>query len=331
MAPQSDVTAHQRASAQRVYVTGGSGFLGTSVVAAMARRLADGTVGLVVSGDLHEPANRIDGVVYERADVTHANDLLEQFQRHHITTVVHLAAIVSPGPGSLREDVYRVDVEGTRNVLNACVATGVSRIVVSSSGAVYGYHADTPKRIVETTPLRGNESYAYSHHKWLVELMLEDARVWHPQLEQVVFRIGTILGATVHNHITAVFEGRRLLSIAGADSPFVFAWDEDVVACMVRGATVGPPGIYNVAGDGALTLREVARILGKRRLVVPARLLKAVLWVGSRLSLTGVGPEQVKFLQYRPVLVNTRLKQEFGYTPEKSSREALEAWQASRH
>ena len=314
----------------RVYVTGGSGFLGTSVVAALARELADGAIELVVSGDLREPANRIDGVVYERADVTHANDLLEQFQRHRITAVVHLAAIGTPGPNTTREDEYRIDVEGSRNVVNACVATGVERIVVSSSGAVYGYHADTPARIVETTPLRGNESYAYSHHKWLVELMLEDARVWHPQLEQVVFRIGTILGATVDNPITSDFEGSRVLSIAGTDSPFVFAWDEDVVACLVRAATVGPPGIYNVAGDGALTLREVARILGKRRLVVPARLLKAVLWVGSRLNLTGVGPEQVKFLQYRPVLLNTRLKEQFGYTPKKSSREALEAWLASR-
>lgn len=313
----------------RVYVTGGNGFLGTSVVAGLAALLREGKVGAVVSGDLREPAHPIAGVVYEHADVTQANQLLEQFQRHRITTVVHLAAIVNPGPEVSREDGYRVDVDGSRNVLEACFATGVRRIVVSSSGAAYGYHRDNARWLVESSPLRGNESFAYSHHKRLVELMLEDARVWHPELEQVIFRIGTILGDTVDNQITALFQRRRVLAIAGRDSPFVFAWDDDVVACMVRAATDGPAGIYNVAGDGALPVREVAQVLGKKRLVVPAWLLKVVLWFGHSFGMTGLGPEQVKFLQYRPVLLNTRLKQEFGYTPRKSSREALQAWLAA--
>lgn len=312
----------------RVYVTGGNGFLGHSVVAALAGLVGTGAVELVVSGDLREPAHPVAGVVYEVADVTQPESLLDQFRRHRIDTVVHLAAIVNPGRTMTREQEYRVDVDGTRNVLDACLATGVRRIVVSSSGAAYGYHQDSPEWITETTAIRGNESFAYSHHKRLVELMLEEARVWHPELEQVVFRIGTILGETVANQITALFERKRILAIAGADSPFVFIWDQDVVGCMVRAATGGPAGIYNVAGDGAVTVRELAGILGKKLLTLPAWLLRAVLAVGHRLGMTAYGPEQVKFLQYRPVLLNSKLKEEFGYTPGLTSREALEAWLA---
>jgi UDP-glucose 4-epimerase len=315
---------------RRVYVTGGNGFLGSSVVAGLAAQLGGGVVEAVVSGDLREPRQPIDGVDYEKADVTQANQLLEQFQRHRINTVVHLAAIVNPGRDLTREDEYRVDVEGTRNVLEACFATGVRRIVVSSSGAAYGYHADNPEWIVETDAIRGNESFSYSHHKRLVELMLEDARVWHPELEQVVFRIGTILGETVGNQITALFEKKRLLRLAGSESPFVFAWDQDVVGCMVRAATVGPAGMFNVAGDGALTVRELARIMGKKTLTVPVWVLKVGLWAGKVVGATAHGPEQAKFLQYRPVLLNTRLKQVFGYTPQYTSRQAFEAWFASR-
>src|SRR5690606_39907896 len=106
-----------------------------------------GVVELVVSGDLREPNQPVEGVIYETADVTQANQLLEQLQRHKINTVVHLAAIVNPGRDLTREDEYKVDVEGTRNVLDACFATGVQRIVVSSSGAAYGYHADSPQWI----------------------------------------------------------------------------------------------------------------------------------------------------------------------------------------
>ena len=311
----------------RVYVTGGNGFLGSSVVAGLA---AVSNTALVVSGDVRDPVRMVPGVVYERADITRGDDLVEQFRRHSIDTVVHLAAIMNPGPHITREQEYAVDVGGTRNVLDACLATGVNRIVVSSSGAAYGYHADNPEWITEDQPIRGNPEFAYSDHKRIVEGMLAEERAEHPELNQVVFRIGTILGETVNNQITALFERRRVLAIAGADSPFVFIWDQDVVGCMVRAATDGPAGIYNVAGDGAVDVRQLAGVLGKKVVTLPAWLLTAALAVAKPLHLTRYGPEQVGFLRYRPVLSNARLKDEFGYTPTKTSRQALEAWKVAR-
>jgi UDP-glucose 4-epimerase len=311
----------------RVYVTGGNGFLGSSVVAGLA---ANPETELVVSGDIRDPLRTVEGVVYEHADITGADDLRAQFRAHRIDTVVHLAAIMNPGPHITREQEYAVDVGGTRNVLDACLAANVTRIVVSSSGAAYGYHADNPEWITETDAIRGNPEFAYSDHKRLVEEMLGKAREEHPELEQVIFRIGTILGETVKNQITALFEKRRVLAVAGSDSPFVFIWDEDVAACMVRAATGGPAGIFNVAGDGAVDVHELASMLGKKLLTVPAWLLTAALAVAKPLRLTRYGPEQVGFLRYRPVLSNARLKAEFGYTPVKTSRQALEAWKNAR-
>ena len=133
--------------------------------------------------------------------------------------VVHLASIVTPGKDSSREKEYAVDVDGSRHVFDACLAHGVRRVVVSSSGAAYGYHADNPVPLTEDDPVRGNEEFAYSHHKRLVEEQLAALRTEHPELEQVVLRIGTILGRHVDNQITALFERPRLLQIRGADSP----------------------------------------------------------------------------------------------------------------
>ncbi len=311
----------------RVYVTGGNGFLGSSVVAGLA---ASSSTELVVSGDVRDPVRTEKGVVYEKADITQPDDLVDHFRKHRIDTVVHLAAIMNPGPHITREQEFAVDVSGTRNVLDACLATGVKRIVVSSSGAAYGYHADNPEWITEDQTIRGNPEFAYSDHKRIVEGMLAEARAQHPELEQVIFRIGTILGETVNNQITALFERKRVLAIAGADSPFVFIWDQDVVGCMLRAATDGPAGIYNVAGDGAVDVRMLAGVLGKKLLTLPAWLLTAALAVAKPLRLTRYGPEQVGFLRYRPVLSNARLKSEFGYTPAKTSKQALEAWMAAR-
>lgn len=305
----------------RVLVTGGAGFLGSYVVAAL---VAHPGVGLVVAGDVRAPEHPIEGVVYDDCDVTRPAGLVPLLERHGIDVVVHLAAIVNPGRDHDLE--YRVDVEGTRNIIDACVATGVRRIVMSSSGAAYGYHADSPEWLRESDPVRGNDEFAYSKHKRLVEEMLAETRRLHPGLEQVVFRIGTILGPTVQNQITALWDGRRILAIRGSDSPFVFVWVDDVAGAMARAATDGPAGIYNVAGDGRLTVHEIALRLGKPTITVGPAVLAFALRLGRMLHLTVHGPEQVGFLRYRPVLSNARLKDGFGFTPAKTSAQAFDAY-----
>ena len=309
----------------RVLVTGSSGYLGSQVVAALAGR---GEV-VAVALDLRAPQRRLQGVVYEIADIR-APDVDAIVARHRPQVVVHLASIVTPGRDSSREFEYSVDVEGTRNLLEACVRHGVRRVIVSSSGAAYGYHADNPEWLDESDPLRGNRSFAYSWHKRLVEEMLAEYRARHPELEQIVFRIGTILGATVSNQITALFEKPRLLAIRGSDSPFVFIHDQDVVGAIVQGVDSPVTGIFNVAGDGKLGIHELAARLGKRCVALPAGLVRAALWVLKRLRLTQYGPEQIDFLRYRPVLDNRRLKEEFGYVPRLSSAEVFELWRSAR-
>ena len=311
----------------RVLVTGGSGFLGSAVVAGLAEARG---VEMVVSADVRESAKPRPDVEYVRLDVTDAGDLPALLVDRRVDVVVHLASIVNPGASTTVEQEYRVDVEGSRAVFAACLEAGVRRVVVSSSGAAYGYHADNPEWFVESDPLRGNDDFPYSRHKRLVEEDLARLRDEHPTLEQVVFRIGTILGPAVRNQITALWEGRRILEVAGSASPFVFVWVDDVVAAMVRAATDGPAGIYNVAGDGRLTVREIAALLGKRTRRVPAWALAAALAVAHTLRLTPHGPAQVAFLRYRPVLSNEALRSRFGLVPSRTSRQAFLEYRRAR-
>jgi len=268
-------------------------------------------------------------VDYRVLDVRDAS-LAQLLADEHIDSVVHLASIVTPDPRMGRELAYAVDVLGTRNVLDACVAAGVAQIVVSSSGAAYGYHADNPDWLREGDALRGNEAFAYSHHKRLVEEMLAHYRASAPQLAQTVLRIGTILGERVDNQITALFEKPRLLAVRGSDSPFVFVWDEDVAGAILHALRTRRAGCFNLAGDGALTLPQIAARLGKPLLALPAGLLRAALSLAKALHATRYGPEQLDFLRYRPVLLNTALKTEFGYVPGKTSAQAFDAFVTAR-
>ena len=120
------------------------------------------------------------------------------------------------------------------------------------------------------------------------------------------------------------------MAIKGSDSPFVFIWDQDVVGCLLRAIETDQAGIYNVAGDGVLTIHEIAAKLGKRCLVLPPGLLRLALRVLKALGLTQYGPEQLDFLRYRPVLDNTRLKTEFGYVPQLTSAQVFDLYLNAR-
>ena len=306
-----------------VLVTGAGGYIGRLLVDALAgeRRF----FGTVVAMDIREtrPEDHRPGVEYVTGDIR-SRDLVDVFRRFRIDNVVHLATIVTPGRKSDREFEYSVDVLGTENVLKACLESGVGQLVVTSSGAAYGYHADNPERLDEEDALRGNPEFAYSDHKRLVEEMLAGYRAEHPGLRQLVFRPGTILGATADNQITALFRKSFVIGLKGAASPFVIVWDQDVVACIVKGLREDRTGVYNLAGDGVLTLREIAGLLGKPYVRLPVPLVRAALRVLKKLDLTQYGPEQVKFLQYRPVLDNRRLKESFGYIPRKTTRQVFD-------
>jgi len=64
--------------------------------------------------------------------------------------------------------------------------------------------------------------------------------------------------------------------------------------------------------------------------VLPAWLLRGALSVLKPLGLTQYGPEQLDFLRYRPVLLNTRLKSVFGYTPRYTSAQVFDIYREAR-
>lgn len=301
----------------RILVTGAAGAVGAALLKELATSGDE-----VIATDVRAPESLPESIRFRPLDVR-GDDPDAVIGADKPDVVIHLASIVSP---TTREFAHAVDVTGSRNVLNACIRHGVGRLVVTSSGAAYGYHRDNPVPLKETDPIRGNPDFSYSDHKRQVEEMLAEARQSHPELEQVVLRVGTVLGEGLENQITALFRKRRLLAIRGSDSPFVFIWTRDLARILRRAAGDGPPGIYNVAGDGAMSIDDLARALDKPVLRLPAGLIRLALAIAHPLHLSRYGPNQVRFLQYRPVLDNTALKTEFGYTPELTSAEVFELW-----
>lgn len=312
-----------------VAVLGARGFVGEVVTRTLLG--ATGTIERVVAvdvrpGPLDPPAGR---VCHEVLDVRSAR-LGELIADHGVDSVVHLAAVPNPPDVATRNEHYAIDVDGTHNVLEACVEHGVEHLVAVSSGAAYGFHVDNPSWIDEDYPLRGNEELSWARHKRLVEELLERYRARYPALRQLVLRPGTILGPKASNQVTELFRRSVMVRILNGDSRFVFVWDQDAADCIALGVVERRTGIYNLAGDGAMSAEEIAEVTGAHLVSLSAASMATALKLLHAFGLTAYGPEHVPFLQHRPVLANRRLKEEFGFTPGHSSRQAFERWWKAR-
>jgi UDP-glucose 4-epimerase len=303
-----------------ILVTGAAGYIGSLALAALAN---DSRVGTLVAYDKQE-SSAPEPVVVVNGDITR-DDITALLLQYAIDTVVHLASILKPPIGAPTDLAWRVDVEGTRRLLEACIAADVKQLVVTTSGAAYGYHPDNPMWLSENAPIRGHDDFDYSRNKRQVEELLASYRLHHPELGQLLLRPGTVIGKATHSPVTEIFEGPVIVGVRGSAAPFVFIWDRDLVNVLLLGALERCQGIYNLAGDGALTAREIARRLGKPYLPLPATLLAVTLGLLKRIGKSAYGPETVDFLRYRPVLSNRKLKQEFAYTPI-SSAAAFQLW-----
>ncbi|MEO9332706.1 SDR family oxidoreductase [Ectopseudomonas guguanensis] len=309
----------------RILITGAAGFIGHQLLDELAIQHPEWTL---IAADIRPLDSRglkanVEPVLLDMGRPAQVRACIAGWKPD---AIVHLATVIRPPRDMSEAHLHAIEVGGTQCLVDSAAVNGVRQLIVTSSGAAYGYTPDNAAWIDEQHPLRGHPHFAYARHKLEIEQLLARSRAQHPQLRQLILRPGTILGRRLNNPVSDLFRKRAVLGVRGHDSRFVFIWEQDVVGIIRQGLEQAREGIYNLAGDGTLSLAEIAEILGKPYRPLPAMLLAGALRLLKPLGLSQYGPEQLDFLRYRPVLSNQRLKDEFGYQPRYSSREAFFAF-----
>lgn len=311
---------------QNILITGSQGYIGKLLTKKCSEQRDYFSKIIALDIKMPDPSEQLEGVNYIAMDIR-SNELEALLIEHEIHMVVHLAAIISIAGTHSAHFEYDVDVNGSKNIIQSSVKAKVKKFITTSSGAAYGYWPSNVDTVLtEDMTMLGNNEIPYSLHKYLVEEVLKKTAVAHPEMQQYIFRVGTILGKTTKNPITEYLSREKLLCIKDYPSAFVAIWDQDLIAILWKALVDGKPGIYNVAGDGAIPSIELASLLNKQADIKPYWMLKLAFSILRPLKLIKYGPESLKFIKYRPVLSNDKLKKEFGYTPKKTTREVFEYW-----
>jgi nucleoside-diphosphate-sugar epimerase len=298
-----------------VAVTGVSGFLGQRLLPLLdASPHVDRIVGL----DVRDPARRARKLEFHRIDVLGAD--LAPYLRD-VTVVVHLASVLGPMPD---EALFtRVNVDGTRRVLDAATAAGVRKVVRPSGTSVYGAWANNPVPITEDAPLRPSPGYLPAIVDGECERLLAEWAATAPGRTATRLRIAPIVGAGAHSLFTAVATGRAPVRVRGATPPVQVVHIDDAAAALELSTAVDLDGAYNVAADGWLSYEEAGALLpGGRLPALPAALATRVLATSWATGLGDAPPTLVPYLTYPFVVANDRLKRA-GWKPQHSNDEAL--------
>ncbi|WP_045212451.1 SDR family oxidoreductase [Desulfonatronovibrio magnus] len=258
-------------------VTGGAGFIGSHLVDSL---LALGHKVVVLdnySTGRPENLDHVRGrVELVECDLGTQDDWLSHFQG--TDWVFHLAALADIVPSIQQPQAYfRANVDGTFNVLQASVATGVKRFVYAASSSCYGIPDNYPTP--ETAEIRPQYPYALTKRLG-EELVLHWAQVY--KLSAVSLRFFNVYGprsrtSGTYGAVFGVFLAQKLASqpftiVGDGTQTRDFTYVSDIAESFLAAAKSDRVGeVYNIGSDGTVSVNRLVELLGGDHVFIPKR------------------------------------------------------------
>lgn len=316
----------RRFGGARLFITGGTGFIGNWLIQTILR--ANDTLGsrieIVALSRDPERARRANAHVFDRKDIRLLGGDVTSFAppEGRLDLCIHAATdVADPGKTGKTGDALRIFdsiVAGTRRVLDVAQAQGVSRFLLTSSGAVYGPQPPELSHVPETyagAPDSLQLAAAYGNGKRAAEWLSCAYATQAPAagFEATIARIFALLGPGIPLH--GPFAAGNFIRDALAQAPIIIQGDgrpvrsylymADLCVWLLRILESGQSGqAYNVGSEYPVSIRELAE--------------QVVLAAGTATSLQTRAPADSTTLppRYVPGTHKARLLLDLGeYTP----------------
>lgn len=276
-------------------------------------------------------------MTYRRGDVRDLAALQDAFAGADV--VVHLAFLVT-GAAS-RETIRTVNIQGTLNAFRAAAEARVRRFVYSSSVAAYGFHPGNPVGMTEEWPVRPAARLFYAQEKAELEHLLGAEAARSAGLALYLLRPSIVVGphaVGAKNPLPGPLEPLvlRLARQAGRLRvpvpvlvpvlPLQLVHEEDVGRALRQCVVAaGPPGAYNIAGDGVVSTADIARELGLLPVPLPAGPAQLAARTVAALPFLPPVAGWVEAATHPAIMDTTRARQQLGWAPRFTGLGALRA------
>jgi nucleoside-diphosphate-sugar epimerase len=250
---------------KRILVTGATGFTGGHLC---KRLVAQGhSVRALVRDPMRCSTLRSMGVQLAVGDLRDTGSLERAVQ--DIDVVYHIAGLFRPENVS-RRDMWEVNVEGTRSLLNAAVTVGVERFVHCSTAGVHGGIQHPP----------ANEDAPYSPGDSYQESKTEGERVAlkyavEGRLPVVVFRPAGIYGPGDLRFLKLIkaIKSRRFVMLGPGTVQYQMVFIDDLIdGILLCGSSESALGkIYLLTGESPVTLNDLVKLIARALAVPPPR------------------------------------------------------------
>jgi UDP-glucose 4-epimerase len=310
-----------------VAVTGPTGEIGKPFVRALDRVDAVDRIVGMARRPFEPHKEGLKKVEYLQGDILDRSSVQKLVDGADV--VVHLAFLIFDDS----EDARAINLEGTRNVFEETFASGADRLIYASSVAAYGFHKDNPEVLTEDVEARGSPNHYYSNQKADVEKLLANLADG-ADTDVYVFRPCIVAGpdaTALIDRIPYVRIAQRfpdaMVSIAAKlpllrpvipdpGVPIQLVHHDDVASALVAAVLgTGTPGAYNLAGDGRITLTDLAHALGWYALPLPELAVNATIGIVSKMPYLPAEAAWVNAVKV-PVMVDcTKAKTELGWEP----------------
>lgn len=246
--------------------------------------------------------------------------------------VVHLAWLIQPNHD--RELLRRTNVEGTAHVLAAATSARVAHVVCASSVGAYSPTSKDPRRN-EEWPAGGIRSSHYSTDKAAQERLLDGFAQENPGVVVSRLRPALTFSAGAGSEVGRYFLGRFLarlvprkpwLPLLPVPQEMVFqaVHAADVADAYWRVLEKRAAGAFNIAAEPVLDPNALGWVFGAQRLVpLPLPVLRAAVEISWHLRLQATDGGWIDMASGAPIMDTTRARTILGWTPRRTSLEAL--------
>lgn len=266
-------------------ITGANGYVGSFIARALVLRGER-----VRCLDITENTVPIQGMEYCKVDVLCIKQLREVMEG--VDHVHHTAALAPLNKAGNR--YWHVNVEGTKNVVEAAKSKGIRHISHMSSSAVFG------RTIGNICPISANTVPApreeYGRSKLAAENIIINEMRQSRNMTFSIIRPRTIIGTERLGIFQILFEwvseGRNIYIIGDGSNLFQFAHIDDIVEVSIETAISDKNGIFNIGTDRYGTLKTALEALcahadtGSKVVGLPVSLAISSLWLLDKLGLS---------------------------------------------